>query len=96
MSAPSDTIRYAHGAPGYWIYETSGVLAPAVRAYLCEADMTEPQIAAMRAYLRQWIGAPGWRGHQVDTLRARINGLTTRAAIDAWIGLALDAGIDPL
>ena len=96
MTAAGDTIRYAPGAPGYWMYETSGVLAPAVRAYLSGAELTEPQITAMRAYLRQWIAAPAWCGRQVGVLRARIDGLTTRQAIEAWLSLAVEDGIDPL
>ena len=38
-------------APGYWKHETSGVLRPAVEAYLGGGPMTGSQIAAMRAYL---------------------------------------------
>lgn len=39
--------------PGFWMNETSGVLRPAVEAYLRREPMTPNQIAAMRAYLRQ-------------------------------------------
>ena len=38
----------------YWMYETSGVLRPAIEAYF-SGLMTDQHIAAMRAYLRQWI-----------------------------------------
>lgn len=82
--------------PGYWMYETSGVLRPAIEAYLFGRDMTEPQIAALRAYLRQWIEAPGWRRPEIDQLRANVDGLTTRAAIARWLRLAEAEGIDPL
>ena len=90
--------------PGFWMNETSGVLRPAVEAYLRlrdwgepgTPDMTPPQIAAMRAYLRQWIMAPAWRGPEVDELRASVHRLDSRAAIDAWLDRAIDAGIDPL
>jgi hypothetical protein len=85
--------------PGFWMYETTGVLRPAVEAYLADQEMTGEQIAAMRAYLRQWINAP-WGGGRdeddIDKLRARINKLVTRAALHDWIMLACDAGIDPL
>lgn len=47
-------------APGYWMDETSGVLRPAVEAYLHGRDMTPEEIVAMRAYLRQWIMATTW------------------------------------
>lgn len=82
--------------PGYWMHETSGVLRPAVEAYLFGDAMTPEQIAALRAYLRQWIEAPGFRGFVVDELRRTLDGLTTRQAITAWLHLADDAGVDPL
>lgn len=82
--------------PGYWMNETSGVLRPAVEAYLRNETMTPEHIAAMRAYLRQWIMAPAWMGPEVDELRASLDGLTTRGAITAWLDQAMDAGIDPL
>jgi hypothetical protein len=80
--------------PGYWQHETSGVLRPAVEAYLAGGQMTGAQIAAMRAYLRQWIAAD-WPGN-VERLRKQIDGLTSRAALDRWIDLADEQGIDPL
>lgn len=82
--------------PGYWMYETSGVLRPAVETYLYGEPMTAAQIAAMRAYLRQWIFAPVWQGAEVGELRERIDGLTTREAIAAWLDDADACGIDPL
>jgi hypothetical protein len=82
--------------PGFWMYETSGMLRPAVEAYLRGETMTPDQIAAMRAYLRQWIAAPVWAGTDVQQLRDGIDGLTDRKAISRWLDLAVDAGIDPL
>ncbi|HYJ44057.1 MAG TPA: hypothetical protein VEW06_06335 [Xanthobacteraceae bacterium] len=81
-------------APGYWLYETSGVLQPAVRSYLRGDDLSAGQIAALRAYLRQWIYAPVWE--DVAELRASTDGLTSRAAIAAWLDRANELGIDPL
>lgn len=81
--------------PGYWMRESTGVLRPAVEAYLRGGPMSEAQIAAMRAYLRQWMAGP-WRGPAVPELRRRIDDLTSRAALDRWLDDALDAGIDPL
>lgn len=81
--------------PGFWMSETTGQLRPAVEAYLAGGAMTEEQIAAMRAYLRQWMAGP-WRGAGIPDLRRRIDGLTTRQAIDAWLDDALARGIDPL
>lgn len=84
------------GAPGYWMYETTGVLRPAIEAYLSGGPMSPEQIAAMRAYLRQWINAPAWRGPQIDELRAWIDQLGSRAAIRDWLAVAVEIGIDPL
>jgi hypothetical protein len=82
-------------APGYWMYETSGVLRPAVFAYIDREPMTPEQVAAMRAYLRQWIAAPAWIG-RVDALRAAVDSLTSREAIEDWLDRAMAIGIDPL
>jgi hypothetical protein len=82
------------GTVGYWMNETSGVLRPAIEAYL-SGSMTQEQIAAMRAYLRQWM-AGSWQGPHIGLLRAGIDSLTTYDAIEAWLDAALDAEIDPL
>jgi hypothetical protein len=83
--------------PGYWVYETSGVLRPAVKAYLARDEMTPQEIAAMRAYLRQWIEKGAWaRDGVVEELKRDVDGLTSRLAIQAWLDKALDVGIDPL
>ena len=58
--------------------------------------MTGEQIAAMRAYLRQWIMAPCWVGPDVETLRNGIDGLTDEATVSRWLDLAAEANIDPL
>jgi hypothetical protein len=83
-------------APGYWMYETSGALRPAVVAYLKSEPMSDEMIAAMRAYLRQWILADGWQGPAIDALIAAIDGLNSRQAIRRWLDIALDENIDPL
>ena len=92
-------------SPGYWLYETSGVLRPAVEAYLGGKSMSPMAIAAMRAYLRQWIGAEVWdrNPHMDDAerawlagMRADIETLTSREAITAWLDRAEEEGIDPL
>jgi len=83
------------GSPGYWMYEAGGAVRPAIAAYLMGEPMTEHQTAVMRAYLRQWMTGP-WQGQTVHILRSRIKGLTTRAAITAWLADALKEGIDPL
>jgi hypothetical protein len=83
-------------APGYWMYETSGALRPAIVAYLQGDELTPAEIAAIRAYLRQWIMAPAWQGPAIDALRAAIDGLTSRQAIRRWLDIALDENIDPI
>jgi hypothetical protein len=82
-------------APNYWMYETSGVLRPAVEAYLNRSPMTAAQIAAMRAYLRQWMAAP-WQGPGIDLLRQAVDGLHTQADLHRWFADAFDQSIDPL
>ena len=81
--------------PGYWQNETSGVLRPAVEAYLYGGPMTDDQIGAMRAYLRQWMAGP-WLGPAADTLRKTVYLITSRAALEAWLRFANEANIDPL
>ena len=82
---------------GYWMHETSGVLKPAVAAYLEGKELTAEQLAAMRAYLRQWINGP-WldAGKTLVELRAEIDGLVSTAAIRAWLDKADSIDIDPL
>jgi hypothetical protein len=88
--------------PGYWRNETSGVLRPAIETYLAQsidpeaADLTPAHIGAIRAYLRQWMASPVWRGPMIDVLRTQIGDIATRADIDRWLARALDEGIDPL
>jgi hypothetical protein len=83
-------------APGYWQNETSGVLRPAVERYLRGGVLTAAEIATLRAYLRQWIMAPAWKGAGVLALRGRIDTLTSREAIAVWLADAAALGIDPL
>ena len=88
--------------PGYWMHETTGVLRPAVEAYLAGGPMTDAEVVAMRAYLRQWIFAPVYDPNRnpyplsLADLRADIEYLTTRHAIEVWLDDAGDLGIDPL
>ena len=65
------------------------------KAYLNREPLDDEQIAAIRAYLRQWIMA-GWLDDAVEKLRADVGGLTSRQAIAQWLGEALEIGIDPL
>ena len=82
---------------GFWMNETTGVLRPAVEAYLLsETELSAEHAAALRAYFRQWIHAEWAENPEVTALRADIDGLTDRRTIHAWLDRALDAGIDPL
>lgn len=82
--------------PGYWMHETSGVLRPAVEAYLNGEELTSFQVVYLRAYLRQWINSPMWQGEAVDTLRSWVNELRDRQSISRWLLVAGEEGIDPL
>lgn len=83
--------------PGFWMYESTGVLRPAVEAYLNGREMTDGQVGAMRAYLRQWIADPSWTGGTaVSNLREAVDTLDSRGSIHAWLELAGQIGIDPL
>lgn len=81
--------------PGFWMHETSGKLEPAIWALLEGDPLTEEQIPLIRAYLRQWMEGD-WQGPMIEGLRASVDKLTTREAINTWLGVALKAGIDPL
>jgi hypothetical protein len=83
-------------APGYWIYETSGALRPAIVHYLNRDVLSDAEIAVIRAYLRQWIMADGWLDDAVEELRAEIDSLGSRSAIERWLGRAEAVGIDPI
>lgn len=80
--------------PGFWMDETSGALAPVVRAYLRGETLDGAQLALMRAYLRQWILE--FPGAEAAELRERVNDLVDNAALRNWLYDALDYGIDPL
>jgi hypothetical protein len=82
--------------PGYWTHETSGVLRPAVEAYLNGGPMTPEQLRVMRAYLRQWIKNGPWVGPTIPKLLFDINFLFSRRDIERWLNAALQEGIDPL
>ena len=83
--------------PGYWIDETSGVLKPVVLAYLNGQQLKPPEVATMRAYLRQWLELGDWRGgEEMHELRRRIDVMITTQDVHEWIRLATDLGMDPL
>lgn len=92
--------------PGYWMHETGEELIPAVRRYL---DGKEPlsgrDVALLRAYLVQWIESPVWDQNphlddagraELQSLREAAGKLANRRAIDEWVEVATDWGMDPL
>ena len=89
-------------APKYWMYEQSGVLHPVIEKYLNDREMTAQDVAAMRAYLRQWIKSPAWNpppggeATELIALRGSVERIGSVADIDTWIEKALAIGIDPL
>ena len=95
-------IPSSDDAPGYWMNETSGVLRPAIEAYLARAinpeapAMTAAHIAIMRAYLKQWIDCPLWLGPLIDPLRTQVRDIANETDIARWLDRAMDANIDPL
>ena len=102
MSAlPSSDPR----APKYWRNETSGLLAQAIEAYLESRPMGSFAVAAVRAYLRQWIDSPAWdmnpaaddeSRRELAGLRAAAAAIETRRDIDEWLYRAIEFGADPL
>ena len=91
--------------PGYWMYETSGRLRPAVEAYLRNETLDAGQILALKAYLRQWINATTWDENpfmdvlaqcRLRTLRQEVNAITSRDDISDWLAEAVAFGMDPL
>jgi hypothetical protein len=93
-------------APKYWMNETSGLLAHAVRLYLDRpGTLGSNVIALLRAYFVQWIDSQVWdmnpgiddygrRG--LETLRAAARAIRTVEDCDRWLEAAVAVGIDPL
>lgn len=79
--------------PGYWMYETGGLLRAAVEKYLAGAELDDAELELWRAYLRQWMKGP-WHGG--GNLAARVEAIATTADLRAWLADAMNAGIDPL
>jgi hypothetical protein len=86
-----------HAAPGFWANEQSGVLRPVVERFLRGEHLTPADIAAMRAYLRQWIKSPAW-AHTAGLveLRQTVSLMQTERQLKIWLEKALEEGIDPL
>lgn len=93
-------------APKYWMHETGGELAVAVKQYLEDPHaMTIRHIVLMRAYIRQWIDSPAWDQNPhmtsedravLQELRASATRLSSARDISRWLRDALREGHDPL
>lgn len=83
-------------SPGYWMNESSGLLANTVSRYLAGDELGDVDLPLMRAYLRQWIEAPLFVGPEVEALRAGVDELQSTDDVRAWLERAIDAGVDPL
>jgi hypothetical protein len=95
-SEPDLDAAAAHRDPLYWMNETSGQLHAAVRAYLHGDQLTDDQVNLMRAYVRQWIEAPVWKGPKIPWLRQAVNRITSHRELQTWLRVAELDGIDPL
>ena len=84
------------GAPDFWTFEQSGRLRPVVEKFLRGEQLDVMEFMIMRAYLRQWIFAPAFIGAEVERLREGYAMITSMSALRAWIGRAVEAGVDPL
>jgi hypothetical protein len=87
------------------MYETSGLIRPALGSFLAGGEMSDEHITIMRAYFRQWIMATAWDENPhggvekrtwLQNMRNRIDSLTTREALQDWVSDATNAGMDPL
>jgi len=86
--------------------ETGGELKPAVMRYLDDAaSLSVRDVALIRAYLVQWINSPVWDTNPAQTdagreelraMRQAATRIASRRAIDEWIEVATDWGMDPL
>ncbi len=81
--------------PGFWMNETSGRLAPAVRAYLEGRQLSRAGVMVIRAYLRQWIAGDFQGGEPLEALRRGVDAIHSTGDIDDWLAAALELGIDP-
>lgn len=92
------TLRPDHpDAPKFWMHESSGVLAPVIRAYLDGAVLDGAQVAVMKAYLWQWVKSPAWAPNgALASLRLRVAAIESTEDIRRAIHVALQLGMDPL
>ena len=94
---PIDTCPYEYCQARALAAALRNCTRPALEALLLSREpLSAAHVAAIRAYLRQWIMAPAWRGDGIAALRAQVDELTSRGAIDNWLAAAGELAIDPL
>ncbi len=91
--------------PGHWKDEGGEQFAPAITRYLKRERLSNHEVGLIRAYLVQWIDSPVWDQSAVmqdagrtelAELRRAAAKITNRKAIDEWIEVATDWGMNPL
>jgi hypothetical protein len=84
--------------PRYWMDEPDEILRSTVEAYILGADVDGGEVAALRAYFRQYVGALRIDHHrpEIIELRGSIDFLHARPDVEDWLARALAAGINPL
>ena len=101
----ADTMGPAPKPPGHWRDDAGEQLAPAITRYLKGERLSTKDVDVIRAYLVQWIDSPTWDQNtdlhdagrtELAELRRAAAKITRRKAIDEWIEVATDWGMDPL
>jgi hypothetical protein len=92
--------------PPYWKNETSGILQPAITAFIERGVYgsktpapTPEQMGLIKQYLALYINAPCWQEGvqgQLAALRQSVNGINDLASCDRWLDEAMKWGFDPL
>ena len=94
-----------HPAPNnapYWLRETDGDLAAAMRRYIGREELSVRDVGLIRAYLRKWVDSPIWdvlpsaSSRQLSRLRERVFTAGSREQIDECVKTAKELGMNPL
>ncbi len=85
----------------YWRNEQSGMLAIAVHRLFNRLPLHDDLINHLRTYCQHWADFDGWQvlpeqKEDLARLRSSVREIKTTEDLDAWLGSALELGIDPL
>jgi hypothetical protein len=92
-------------APKYWPCETSGLLKPAVEAYLHGKPLSDDHVRVLRAYLKQWVDSPVWDQNPyanedekqwLAELRRKVDEIHSRNEVRECLSIMTNRGMDPL